>query len=629
MTVSVTSQALVDRYRLGIFAATAAIFYALFYFMACGLPVVGYPTFRIDFLATTITRGDEASDLIYALWHSRPVAGFYAFIQAFLANAFLDGQARFIIYPLQHAALFIYFFCITKVLESVFQVQLGIISLLAAWVLFAFTPLTVSAVYKLETIVGTLSMLFGGLSMLALVRWRTSKSRRSAIAFLGFYALSIFAKEDFALPPLLLLAWYLISDGIHVSTLKNQLVAQRWLIVGLGLVLVGFLIFNLFLIPGRAFITPVNQTGNAYNMTLDPESIYAVASRYAFGMERSTTLLFFAHAGASLLALAIGKKRSETLLVIAIILGLMAPYVIMPNHVFGYYGIKWLAFQAIGLILLVRVIFGERNFVASIASIVIAGWIFLPSLGEVIEHRGRFANVASYMRTNMAISENLYQSMKDLQPELNQFDEINVVGIGPGGLIHTPWQGNGETAFYLRTDWGLAPSWKLYVTSAGPKYRLTPAGDVATSVKVAPIDELPVDPSTPVLMIGRDGSASLVTRDSIGQAATSVLTGETEPSKWLSSPTLEIDANPLVIETCVPGGRPRTTVSWDVSPSVPAGKVDIWVDNGVKRKLWLRGASKGTATTGPWVQGGVSFHIELATTHAKLASITLGGIRCN
>lgn len=629
-----TALGVMDSHRLAVAMLAAASLYALLYFVACKLPVIGTPTFRIDYFVASVRRGDEGSDFLAAIWHSRPVSGLYAALQAAIANL-LQNETRFIIYPLQHAALIAYFFCIVKVLESVFRIRLGIISLLAAWVLFAFTPVTIDGVYKQETIVGTLSMLFGSLSMLALVRWREHKGRLAASAFLGFYALSVFAKEDFAIPPALLLAWYLFENGVGLARLKEGLFEQRWLIAGMAAITVWFLVFNLVLIPDRAFITPVNKAGAPYAMSLDPSSVYATASRYAIGLERNTTLLFLAHAGVTVAALIVGRKRMEALLVLAIVAGLMAPYVIMPNHVYGYYGIKWFAFQAIGLVLLVRAVAGGRVYVSHIACIALVAWIFGPSLDQVIRNDGRFWHVTTYLRSNMAVSSNLHGSLKDLRPELNRSTEVSVVGVGPGGIVNTPWQGNGETAFYLATDLGLEPRWTLYVESDGPRYRIGGEADPTASVSIKPIDELPEDPDAQILFVGKDGKAILVSRDAIDRLGKDAIerpvqaAKRVDPAKWVAGPGIHVGAEPMVIGTCVRGARPKAMISWDVSSSGATGRVEIWVHDGQDRKLWLSGANKGSAVTGPWVHGGTTFDFELATNHAKVASITLGGIRCN
>ena len=189
----------------------AAALYCIYYFIFCKLPIIGTPTFRIDYFAATVTRADD--DLMRSLFHSRPISELYVYIQAILAKYFLDGQTKYIIYPFQHAALLVYFFSISKIIESIFKVRVHTLTFLAAWILFITSPGLIGDVYKLETIVGTVSMFFGGLALIALSRWERNRGQFGAIVFVLFYAFSIFAKEDFILPPLFLLGWYLVRDG--------------------------------------------------------------------------------------------------------------------------------------------------------------------------------------------------------------------------------------------------------------------------------------------------------------------------------------------------------------------------------------------------------------------------------
>ena len=60
-----------NRTRVAIILA-AALTYALFYFVLCGLPVMGVPTFRIDYYWASVTRGDELKDLSWPYFTRAP-----------------------------------------------------------------------------------------------------------------------------------------------------------------------------------------------------------------------------------------------------------------------------------------------------------------------------------------------------------------------------------------------------------------------------------------------------------------------------------------------------------------------------------------------------------------------------
>lgn len=304
----------------------ATILYCVYYFVVCKLPIVGTPTFRIDYFVTTATRTDGG--IMQYMIHSRPISELYVYIQTVLARYFLNGQAKYLIYPFQHLALLVYFLSISKAIESIFKTRIHTLTFLAAWVLFITNPGIIGGVYKLETIVGTVSMFFGGLALVVLSRWDQNRTHSAAITFVSLYALSIFAKEDFILPPIFLLGWYLLKDGEW----RRQLSDHKWLLSSVAFLLVFFVVFNKFIIPGRSFIDPVDKAKSPYFMTLNPISMAKVAFYYFVDEGRHIRVLSAFYAVATLAALALEKKWKETLLVVLIVSGLMAPYLIMPNQ---------------------------------------------------------------------------------------------------------------------------------------------------------------------------------------------------------------------------------------------------------------------------------------------------------
>src|SRR5690348_15075694 len=107
------------RQHLLFLALATSAAYSLYYFVLLGMPIAGVPTFRIDYFVTTVIRADKG--LFQTLLHARPVAEFYLYLQELVSKQFLDSQARFIIYPIQHLSLIVYFlstyFCIQSLLR--------------------------------------------------------------------------------------------------------------------------------------------------------------------------------------------------------------------------------------------------------------------------------------------------------------------------------------------------------------------------------------------------------------------------------------------------------------------------------------------------------------------------------
>ena len=452
--------------RLILVVLVAVAIYCLYYFGLCNMPIIGTPTFRIDFFVTTIERADN--DLLRSIIHARPVSELYVYAQALIAKSFLNGQTSFIIYPIQHIALLIYFFSIAFVVKDILREELPAMTILAAWLLFMTNPGILGNIYKLETIVGTLSMVFGGLSLVFLARWNSDKKSINAILFLGFYSLSIYAKEDFILPPALLLGWYIVKDG----SWKSQLNTHKWLVVTVIAVLVGFLAFNKLVIPSRSYMDPESAVNSPYFMTLNPVSLVKVFLYYTTGVGLHITILTIFYLAASIIAILSRTKIKETIFVGLIAGSLMAPYLIMPNHVFPYYGINWWVWQCIMPFALLKVIFPR----ASTALAITAGiCILVPGINGILRQRSTNWHQSNYLRTKFAISDNIRETLIRYRKELNREKIVGVVGVGPTQIDQSPWQGNGETAFYLKDDLGVTNQWIVFVKSGGADYVINEA----------------------------------------------------------------------------------------------------------------------------------------------------------
>jgi len=494
--------------RLFLVIMAAAVIYCLYYFVLCEMPIIGTPTFRIDFFITTIERAND--NLLRSLIHARPTSELYLYAQALIAKNFLSGQTSFLIYPTQHIALLIYFFSIAFVIKDILKEELPVMTILAAWLLFMTNPGILGNTYKLETIVGTLSMVFGGLSMAFLARWNGDKKNINAILFLGFYSISIYAKEDFILPPVLLLGWYIVKDG----SWKSQLNAYKWLAVTVVAILVGFLAFNKLVIPGRSYMDPESASNSPYFMTLNPVSLVKVFLYYTTGVGLHITILTIFYLTASVIAILRRTKIKETIFVVLIVGSLMAPYLIMPNHLFPYYGINWWAWQCIVPFALLKVIFPR----ASTALAITAGiCILVPGINGILHHRSTDWHQSYYLRTKFAISNNIRETLIKHRKELNRERLVGVIGLGPTQIDQSPWQGNGETAFYLKDDLGIASQWIVFVKSGGADYVINgvPVKTVehntdTPNVYVEGVEGLSQHKDLPLLVFHPDGTGTFM-----------------------------------------------------------------------------------------------------------------------
>lgn len=483
----------------------AAGLYCVYYFILCKLPIIGVPTFRIDYFAATITRADDG--LSRSLLHARPISEIYVYLQAILAKLLLHGNTKYIIYPFQHITILIYFFSIAKVIESIYEIKIHIATFCIAWIVFMTNPGVMGNVYKLETIVGTLSILFGGLALAVLTKWNNDRKVSTAICFIVLYVFSIFSKEDFILPPLFLLGWYLVKD----SNWKQQATLHKWLLLTTISVLIFFFVFNKFVIPSRSYMDPEARINSPYFMTLNPISVMKVIFYYTMGVGLHIKLLTLFYFGASSLALILQVKWKETLLVALIISGMMAPYAIMPNHLFSYYGLNWWVWQALAPLAMIQIIFIKKH---AVIFMLLGLAITAPGLRGLYEHSDINWHQSNYLRTNIAISKNIQKTLLTFRSQINSHGQIAVLGIGPGGIRRTPWQGNGETEFYLRGDLGLTPQWIVFVKSDDPSYvidkNIVPASNPETKVIVKNVNQLNDYRDIPRLIFNPDGTGGLV-----------------------------------------------------------------------------------------------------------------------
>lgn len=512
-----TPRAEMDRARTRqtlLMAAAAAAVYCIYYFILCKMPVIGTPTFRIDYFATTVTRAGNS--LSATLMHARPVSELYVHVQAILAKYLLHGQTKFIIYPFQHVVVLIYFLSISKVVESLFETRLHPVTFLTAWLLFMVNPGVISNVYLLETIVGTLSMLFGGLALVALEKWARDRKGSSAALFVALLALSLFAKEDFILPPILLLGWHLAKDGHW----KAQLRRHKWLLTALLALFVAFMLFNEVVLPGRSYMDPVEQTQSPYYMSINPVSMLKTTFYYTMEVGRHIRILTLFYLAISTTAILLRRKVGETILIGLIVAGLMAPYLIMPNHLFAYYGLNWWVWQSLASLALIQLVFVNRYvLVTAVAAVA----ILLPGLNSLRHHRSINWNQSLYLRTKFAISDNLQKTLLDHRKELNASTRVAVIGIGPGQIDQSPWQGNGETAFYLSGDLGIKTQWVVFVNSNDDSYVADTTGATApkppSSVLVENISRLGEFDGLPRLVFNPDGTGDFVTPRDIARQA--------------------------------------------------------------------------------------------------------------
>lgn len=597
----------------------SVILYSAFFFLYLDLPAIGSPTFRIDYFAATITRGDEAEDVQKALLYSRPGTAIFQSAQAMFAILFLERDGRYIPYLLQHLAIIICFFTTAKVVESIFRIKLPILTLVGAWLAYIATYSVIEGVYKLETIVGTLTTILGCTSLYLLVKWKETRKRIHLTSSILLYTAALFCKEDYILPPLLLLGWYILDAKLS----KNDDSRDFWRVLAImAAVIAAFFLFNKIITNTRSFMTPVADANSPYFMTANPIILFQSAIYYFFETGIGAKAITIAYMTASAVAILHRKYWKETVLIGLIVGGLMGPYLIMPNHKYTYYAQKWLAWEIITAVALIHVFLKDKRGIATTASAVICALIISPTLSGVISRSDKLYHYSTFFTNSFRTSQNIQDSLKRNRAVLNKHSTVGVTGIGPGQLTNTPWQGNGETAFFLSGDLGLSPNWVLYAKEFSDSYR---ASDDGRPIAVRDIKQLKESSEPIFVMFDKSGNGTLASNAEMKVLAERLISGIEPPKKWSSSPNLQLTAEPQIVSSC--GAPQPVQVSWDVAQAGANG-VQIWVGDESSKKLWVESKAKGSSMTGAWTKSGSKFWAIDPASGKTLATLTIGGPTC-
>lgn len=187
-----------------------------------------------------------------------------------------------------------------------------------------------------------------GLAALCVIATIDNEPRRArslGAVVLVLAALSFFAKEDFALPLLIATA--------SLAFLRRS----RWWAVMTGALAGLFaLAFAFNRVVGSVFISGMRSPSDPYYIDFAPLSIASTFARTLLGSAHARWVVVFALAATLLALVARRADRALTLklaALVAIPLSLLAPYSILPNHVFGYYAFVCIAMLSATLVVAV------------------------------------------------------------------------------------------------------------------------------------------------------------------------------------------------------------------------------------------------------------------------------------
>jgi hypothetical protein len=317
-----------------------------------------------------------------------------------------------------------------------------------------------------------LSGCFGVLALLFLL----AVSRRGRIwpfALLAtfFYLLSIFSKEDFVLPPLLLAGYLALFGSANRQKVSAALVG---ILGSLG----GLIVYNTFLIRRPFFGSVASGT---YRIELSPASVVSTCLRY-LRMDRYSLALLFGFLGAVIAGVAIlARRRRSVVLIGAMTLSLIAPYGVLPGHVSGFYSFGWLAWMAASPFAVAGAILerfprlGARLLLAA-GAVAFATWAAWTT-------RVDRQNSVDWFQLMSGFNRNVVRSLIENKPAITREERVGVLGVSS----FSPW--TGSLGDYLVRRLGFHNKWLVFVSEDSPFRKI----DGRTVIQgKAPITVLPL-----------------------------------------------------------------------------------------------------------------------------------------
>jgi len=170
--------------------------------------------------------------------------------------------------------------------------------------------------------------------------------------------LTSFSREDFLLPPLVLLAYYYFKSFDKTVRLQtsNTLAASRIWIVGVATAMLVMAALSVIFSAkvGSRFANLIYQssaTADPYSVKLTISSVFAAFNKLTFEYIVGPTI--FSLIGVGLGLILFREKRFELITTTLIVLSIILPYTMIPNNLPAYRVVSWLPwFAGIGILIM-------------------------------------------------------------------------------------------------------------------------------------------------------------------------------------------------------------------------------------------------------------------------------------
>lgn len=434
---------------------------------------------------------------------SRPVSTNFIYLMGELGPA--------IAYPLLAFLTLVMPFLVMRFFQRFFDVRFGWASI----VLFGAISFSHMSALEHSKFLGLFTNLtshcLGLLAMLAILdAWRGRDIGKAALAFVCF-TLSAFAKEDFILPPLILLALLAVEEIRAGRAVGRRFALSRWSIafgVAIGIAAVASIAFNFFL-SNNPFVSGVATAGpptDPYAVSMGPVALAKAFVKLTIGFVPVPTLL--AVIGLALAWWARPASRLRLLALALTIVALILPYAMIPNNMPDYRAFSWLGWMGGATVLgLLWAADRRASARAGMARAACAAIALLVALGVFLQANPQRQAVAGWYREQQATNEAMIATLRTYRSQIAREDAVGIVGID----APSPW--SNTDAQFLRRKLYFDNHWIVFVDKDSMFFQIDPVvGGHATSasgkqfITVEQTDRLCTHPDLLVLSFDAGGN---------------------------------------------------------------------------------------------------------------------------
>lgn len=383
----------------------------------------------------------------------------------------------------------------------VFGQRLGIAGMLA----FAIVVSSHVSAFFHGTYLGLLTNLishfFGLLALWALLKGWEGPRATWLVAGLAAYALSVFAKEDFLLPPLLMVAFLMLRAPAPGAV--RRVAAIHWVtLAALCLVAIGAVwwyarVRN----PFVAGLLSPDTAASTYAVDLTARGLALASWKLLGGYVPLASALALLAAG--WLWWRHPARRLTVAWHLLTVAALVLPYALIPLNMPVFRAYSWLPWLvALVVVALQSVLEGTQGPAGRwIRGVAWTGLCLLAVVVHAPAHRARVQEYASKSSMNRA----MVQAVLDRRDAIAASDRVGLVGLGES----SPWCA--QDAHYMR-KLGFGTHWVVFVPSPTRCYTQQEADAwrrTGILVSVRPLEELCKHGDMPVLHFAPDGTATM------------------------------------------------------------------------------------------------------------------------